>query len=457
MAANKARTLHKMRPVRLLFLTTAVLGFCRPADVACADIRAYLSAPERIPPGTTAAVSALIINTGGDDAVVTYKLDSSGAAIEEGSGERRVWLARRSFFALRWQAKAEQKGPGRLTLLLDGQAVVEERFEVADPPPPTAVAVVRELSAEPFVIEMPEAGKAYTVALEVVGGAVGELAATLAGLRGVRGLNPDALIARGLVPAALGKYPAQPELDILPALQDLSGGWGREPGWGPDTRTTSWAIFWLGSLAKRGTNIDTRVLNAGIDHLRRRLPDATPEMLVRGLAALAAADAAQGADMEMFQKTDAAHLSQSGRLLGALAGASIPLPPQAEWSQLNTLETAVLACAVSDAQLAAAGEVLLRQLVVRRGAEPSFDTHEAPLCALALKRIVDAGARAAEGRVAVSLDRKPCGPPVHVSRDEPVVRRQVQVAATPGVKGKLVITGPVGPGVFCRAVVRPAP
>ena len=101
--------------------------------------------------------------------------------------------------------------------------------------------------------------------------------------------------------------------------------------------------------------------------------------------------------------------------------------------------------------------MLLRQLVVLRGAEPSFDTHEAALCALALNRITYMTGGTAEGLVAVALDGKSIGPPTKVSKDERVVRREVQVPATPGVRRKLVVSGSAGPEEYCRVVVRPVP
>lgn len=449
-----------MRRTFLLFLLAALCAaLLRAPDAAAAagrrPVAAYLSAPVRAATGTKVRVEALVVNPNDTPATPTYEAKVHGLAVDKRNLKKRVWLGPKAYLHVRWQAKAGSRGEAKFALFVDGTKAGDRTIRVHDPIPPPVLTRVGALTAKPMVVTMPEPGKTYVVELEVTAGARGELASTVARLREVPGLGTDAIIARGLVPAALTKGGQPPELRLLYALQDSSGGWGSTPLAAPDVRTTSWAVFWLGHFAKAGGKVDAKALDAAVGYLRKNLAGASVEMRARVLPALAANNRATKKDLAAVPGGSARELTTMGRLLAAYGGADVALPAQAAWGRLNARETSVLVCHLAGKGAGAEAASLLRRLVMLRGAQPCFRTHEAPLYALASKRLVSQAKWRAV--VSVTLGGNQIGE-FSIHPKNPVVRRtfRVEGAQAGGRKSRVSVTCTGGGAVFCRIVVRRA-
>jgi len=450
--------------MRRMFGAVVLVSVCAvvcaaPQAVAGEALKAHLSAPAAVSVGEDVLVEAMIVNRGDTEQTFTYQAEAAALTIDKRSLERRVWLAPRAFLLVRWKAKAGKEGAARFALSLGGKQAAERAINVARPKKKPVITSVAALTGRPVAIDLPEPGKKYEIEIAVTAGALGELAATLDGLRRVTGFGTNAVVARSIAPAALGGARAA-ELDLLYALQHSSGGWGTTPADTPNVRTTSWVVFWLGHLAQSGTKVDAKALDAAIAYLRKELPESGVEMQTRILTALSVNGKTTDADLALVDGADVKKLSPAGRLLAVSAGAALPLPLREGWRGLNVLETSALILCL--ARNESAGEALpqLARVVALRGVRPQFDTHGAVLYALALSRLakaVPSGQGAAEVQVEFSGEGARV---LAMSAKKPFARLAFAAIGQAGpdgaMKSRLSVVRKAGEQVFCRIIVRPA-
>jgi hypothetical protein len=432
----------------------AVPGAARAAGPV-GRLMGYLSAAGRVPPGKPFDVHALIVNRGEDAVTAAYGLKADGATVTGNAVERRIWLAAGAVLPVRFAVRPEKAGQVTLTLLLDGNAVAEQSARAAEPAPAPVSTRFHALADGPLTVPCPKKGAGGRFEIEVTLGVPGELAATLAGLRDVAGLDADAILARDIVPAALeGKD--VPALALLYALQRPSGGWGADPLALADVRTTSWVAFWLGHLEALGTKPAPKVRAAALGFLRKRLKSADPAMQARILSALKANGNVTKAERALLGEKGAGALSGVGRLFALYAGADVPPPAPAALKKRAVMAAALQVLTRLDQGVAHATDVAA--LARARGAAPGYDAHAAPLCALAFRKLADVLDHSAGGAVTVSYD----GPPgrtktLKLEAPHPVARCAMEVPAPPGGAGPVPvrIDGPRDRGLFCRVLVRP--
>ncbi len=455
------RTFLALAPAVAFAATCCSVATAAAKTPPAKPLRMSLSVPARMATGSQAYIEALIVNTDDNPRTFAYEARAAQLNIEPNTLKRRVWLGAKAFLLVEWQAKPAKPGDAKFVLLLDGKKTTERGVRVLSPVKPPVLTKVEPLGARPLVVDGAKLPAKCGFEVEITAGAPGELAATLHGLRQVSGLDTNAIVARGIVPAALAKG-AAPELDVLYALQDGSGGWGATPLAAPDIRTTSWVVFWLGHLAKSGVKVDAKALNAAIAHLRSRLPAASVAMRVRALTALAANGKAEKKDLAAISKAELGKLPMAGRLLAGYAGAEAAAPPKKDWDKLNAFEASVLLLHLTrrarlDETALAEAESVLSTAVARRGAQPGFNTHEAALYALALKALADRSKAGPEGTVSVTVDGRKVKE-AKLDAASPVLRCKVTSAppATGDQKVRLSVSSTAGKGMFCRVIVRPA-
>lgn len=445
-----------MRRNRYAALVVAVMGalWCASASAADGPVRTYLSAPGSAATGEDILIEALIVNTGDSAVTFGYEASVEGLTVDETALKRRVWLAAKTVLPVEWHAAADKEGEAKFSLAIDDRPSAECRLSVvAGPAGEHVMALVQSLEGR-LIVEMPEAGRAFALDVTLTSGAVGELESTLAGLRNVSGFSTSALIARGIAPAALGKAERVPELDVLYAVQDSSGGWGAAPMAAPEAAATSRIVFWLGLFAEAGGEVNAPALDAALGYLRKELPNAGGETRAWILAALAANGKATEEDLASISKEEAAGLSLAGQILAECAGADVARPGPEELGGLDAFEMSLVVALVPPDKMHGPGPDLQR-LVMLRGPAPRFDTQEAAMYALALKTLVAGQGVDGSADVDVRLDM---GETREVTLDAkgPWDRFSLSTTAEPGKKKTLAVRGDGGSNVFCRVVVRRA-
>jgi len=444
------------RSFRFAVLSAAVAlsGVCGAAGSE--PLRASLSAPAAAPQGARIRVEALILNPNDAAAAFSYAARFAGLTVSGKPPSGRAWLAPRACLLIGWTGTVAAAKEASFALTLAGRAAGERRIRVAAAPKPAALSRVAFLSKTPLILPMPEPGKTYTVEVTVTLGAYGERAATADRLAAVSGLDTNAIVGRGLVPAVLSGG-RTPDIGLLAALQTASGGWGLRPTGAPEVRTTSWVVFWLGQLGKADRERVARPLNRAAAYLRESLAGAPVEMRARVLPALAMSGRKTKRDAALVRKDDAGKLSPMGRLLAAYGGADVPLPPKEAWGGLDGREMSVLVCHLADRKRMTEARSLLPALMKRRGAEPRFDTHEAPLYALALAKAARPPEPGTAAVITATVDGRKIKE-VRITGGRPVARLTLRVggAAPPGRRSRLSLAAAGARGPLCRVVVRPA-
>jgi hypothetical protein len=443
------------RTASLILLAVVGCGLSAARAAAPPSARAVLGVPASAVEKTAVSVDALIFNPTGKPVTTKCRLDADGLAVDGKDAERRAWLDAGAYLPLSWQAKAGKPGAAKLVLLLDGERSAEAHLKVVPARKKPIIEKAHRLSVGPLVFSVPEAAGPCEIEVEITAGAAGELRATLERLAARGGVGPGALVARGVVPAALGARPEAPaELAALYRLQAGSGGWGARALGLPDTRTTSWVVFWLGRLKAAGVDVDKNVVKAGIGFLRGRVARAAPEMRARILPALAADGKLGPEDTAALTKTGLDKLRPMARLLAAYGSPQVELPPRAKWQDLGARQTAVLAAVCAGRKQTADARGLLPRLFDRRGADAGRNTHEGPLCALALHALAKLEKGPYEAAAQVRLGGQVLAT-LSTTRAAPVARR---TAAVPAGGGGVEIrqTGEPAIEVFCRVSVRPA-
>ena len=183
---------------------------------------AYLSAPAAAPAGQDITLDALIVNRSNKDVTFTYQAEVSGLTVDEKTLKRQVWLAGKACLPIRWTAKAPKPGEARFALSIDGKVATQHTLRIVAARKPPVVAEVVDLTSGRATIALPAPGVKYEVEVTMTADARGELAATLAGLRQVHGFDTNAIVARQIVPAALGN-PKTADLGLLIRCKCLNG------------------------------------------------------------------------------------------------------------------------------------------------------------------------------------------------------------------------------------------
>jgi len=424
-------------------------------------VLAWLSAPAAAPAGSTVGIKALVINPSGEERTLTCEIAATGLAVDPAAARKQVWLGPRAILVTEFTAKAKKEGPAEISLSVGGVRLDSRAVRVELPRKPTAASHVVIAGREDTTVKLPDPAGRYQIDVELTLGPAGELAATLDGLRSVSGFDTAALVARGIIPAALSKADKAariPELELLATLQDSSGGWGAEPGAIPDSRSTSYVVFWLTQLGKAGVPVERKLLDPAVAYLRANLGKANLDMQARILFALAAAGRASDADFAAIRKADPTELSRAGQLFLNCAGAFAA--PAYESREFTVLELSLEVLAATGGVNARSEKSsppadVLRRIASKRGAEPTFNTHEAALYALALAKLAALPQAKPAASVRVACDDRRLKT-IDLDAKQPVVRFSVDVTTKAGDPGVLLFTSRSEQPVICRVLIRPA-